>query len=254
MSGINERMSEDEYKSTYIESDYYKDTQFDSLTIDNWLNDDELKIFKDAGYSEDSFKVRDTAMAPLAKFHYDQDPEEHLTANYMIFSNFYDDPKWSHLVDIIQPKLEKTFGNGIYASHIHLLDSHFPYGLHNDAEQSNMKIAPHPAWTLIVPLDDYDSTTYVFKERSGVKDPVQWATQNNIPRNEDMCVSREIYERDFAPITSEEPFHYLTVDSTFKWKKGSCFAADRYKYHCSDNFFNHSVNSKQAIIMWTSRK
>ena len=102
-------------------------------------------------------------MAPLAKFHYDQDPEEHLTANYMIFSNFYDDPKWSHLVDIIQPKLEKTFGNGIYASHIHLLDSHFPYGLHNDAEQSNMKIAPHPAWTLIVPLDDYDSTTYVFR-------------------------------------------------------------------------------------------
>ena len=89
MSGIDERMSEDEYKSTYIESDYYKDTQFDSLTIDNWLNDDELKIFKDAGYSEDSFKVRDTAMAPLAKFHYDQDPEEHLTANYMIFRWLY---------------------------------------------------------------------------------------------------------------------------------------------------------------------
>jgi hypothetical protein len=243
------RVHDDEYKTTYYDSDFYKNTTFDSRTYENWLTDEELNIFEQAAYTSDVEYTHDTSMAPMsARLKIGQET----TAHYYKFGNFYSNPIWKPLVDIIQPKLEATFGKDIKASYIHVLHSLFPYGLHNDAEQPNIVLAPEPAWTLIIPLRDYPSKTYVFNERSNVKNPRLWAEKNNIQPS-DHCISPEVYEKDFAPIADYDIFRYLTVETTFQWKRGSCFAADRFKYHCIDNYFNHDIKGKKAIIMWTSK-
>ena len=187
-----ERIKKDEYLDKYIKSDYYKDTSFESQIHENWLSNEELDAFEEASKSDNIYYVHDTSMSPVAKrlgLEPNDDNNEYTTANYYIFNDFYTRPHWEHLVDIIQPKLEATFGNDIIASHIHVLDSRFPYGLHNDAEQENMKLAPNPAWTLIVPFDDYPSKTYIFNERSGYKDPWSWINNNEIPAN-DYCIDK----------------------------------------------------------------
>lgn len=252
MEDLNKRVDVDAYYQKYIESDHYKSKIFESKIYDNFLSDQELDAFDKAAQSDDIHFVKDVSMAPEAKRLFDEDLETHITAKYHIFDQFYTNPAWSHLVDIMQPKLEDTFGKGIRASHIHVLESHFPYGLHNDAEQRNMSIAPNPAWTLIIPFDDYPSKTYVFNERAGYKDPWSWVHGENILPNETHTVDLETFKTDFEPLTDYELMKYLTVETTFKWKRGSCFAADRYKYHCSDNYYNLGIKSKKAIIIWTS--
>lgn len=245
------RLDNDAYKEKYINTEYYKNDIFSSKIVDNFLTDEELNQFDLAANSEHIYYVKDTCMAPEAKRLFGQEIEEHVTAHYYIFDNFYDNPAWRPLVDILQPKLEKEFGN-LSISHIHVLDSYFPYGLHNDADQPNMVIAPKPAWTLIIPFNDYPSKTYVFNERSGFKDPWSWINSYNIQPNDDYSISYDTFTKDFAPITDYELMKYLTPECVFQWKRGSCFAADRYKYHCSDNYYNHGITHKKAIIMWTS--
>ena len=248
-----ERMNQKTYLDKYINSDYYKQTSFESKIYENWLSDEELDEFEKASQSEHIYYVHDVSMAPESERLGLGPAEEHTTAHYYIFDRFYDNPQWANLVDIIQPKLEATFGNDIVTSHIHVLDSKFPYGLHNDAEQQNMVLAPNPAWTLIVPLADYPSKTYVFNERSGYKDPWSWI-HNTGQTPGDYCIDEETWKKDFDPFTEYELMKYLTVQCTFPWKRGSCFAADRFNYHCSDNYYNYGLKSKKAIIMWTSIK
>lgn len=246
----SDRLADDEYLKRYIHNDYYKNTLFNSRTIDNFLSTAELDVFDNATKSNSIYYEHDLSMKKLAAEKLNSD--NLTTAHYYIFDRFYDKPDWDPLVDILQPKLEAVFGPGVKASHIHVLESHTPYGLHNDAEQSNMIIAPNPAWTLIIPFDNYDSRTYVFNERSGHKDPWEWIYKNNIQPNDTYAIDYDTYMRDFYPLTDYEVFKYLTIDSVFKWEKGSCFAADRFRYHCSDNYLNHGVTSKKAIIIWTS--
>lgn len=249
---IDERFDNDEYAEKYLKSDHYKSKEYSSRILNNFLSDEELAVFDEATRSPNIMYVHDTCMARTAKELLDEPEEDHTTAHYHIFDNFYSDPAWKHLVDIIQPKLEEEFGSNIMASHIHVLTSHFPYGLHNDADQSSIKIAPKPAWTLIIPFDDFPSKTYVFNERSGFKDPWSWIHANGIEPKDDYSIDRETFAKDFDPFTDYELMRYLTVETTYPWRKGSCFAADRYKYHCSDNYYNHGIRSKRAIIIWTS--
>jgi len=254
MINPNERLNSEEYSEKYLQGEYYEQKKFENRIVDNFLTDQELEEFWKASQCGETYDKKDTSMAPLAEKLFGQDPSTHTTANYHIFDNFYNNPNWSHLVDIIQPKLEKEFGSNIRASHIHVLDSWFPYGLHNDAEQPNMKLAPEPAWTLIIPFDTCESTTYVFNERSGFKDPMQFAKHYNVESHDLQTIglTQEQFDTDFAPITDPINLSYLTIETKFKWKRGSCFAADRFKYHCSSNFLNQGIKNKKAIILWTS--
>ena len=243
-------MNNDEYLKKYINQNAPVSDPCESIIIDNFLTDDEINQFIEASQHKNIYYVHDVSMGPIIKQHNISD--DPTTAHYWIFSDFYTNPSWRHLVDIIQPKLEQHFGK-LYASHIHVLDSRFPYGIHNDAEQANLELAPEPAWTLIIPLEDYDSKTYVFNERGTNKDPWGWVHANNIQSNETPGVDYDTWKLDFEPFTGYDILDYLTVETTFQWKKGSCFAADRYKYHCSDNYYNRGIKGKRAIIIWTSK-
>ena len=248
----DKRLTDEEYKKEFINSDYHKNTYFDSIIVNDFMNDEELNEFEKASQSEKIFHVVDTCMDNEVERLCGWRPEK--TADYFIFDNFYSNPNWSHLVDIIQPKLEKHLGKGLYASHIHVLDSYVPYGIHSDSEQPNIALAPHPAWTLIIPFNDYPSKTYQFHQRSSHKDPWSWIKSEGIVPLEDYSISHEVWEKDFSPLTGYNVFKYLTVESTFEWKKGAMFAADRFRFHCSDNYYNHGIKNKKAIILWTSLK
>ena len=53
--------------------------------------------------------------------------------------------------------------------------------------------------------------------------------------------------------TAELCQEYGVVSSQiFKWKKGSMFAAPRFRFHTSDNFLANGLTRKQAIVAWTS--
>jgi hypothetical protein len=253
MQPNDKRMDEQEYLDRFIRSDYAKQKDpLDSVTIDNFLTDSELDVFWAESQSDKVYHVHDTGMANEMLTRYGR--EQPTTANYYVFSNFYTDPKWTTLVDIIQPKLEAAFGDNIFASHIHVLDSHVPYGIHSDSEQPNMVLAPNPAYTLIIPFDDIDSKTYQFHQRSAHKAPWDWIHAENIPSLPDYSISKEMWESEFAPLTDYNLFLYLTVESAFQWRRGSLFAADRFRFHCSDNYYNKGITSKRAIVAWTSTR
>lgn len=252
---INEdRLSDEDYKNKYLTNEFFLNQ--DSLKtkqIENFLIDEELDIFENATNRDQIFHVEDTAMNASIERHYGEHiAKDKITANYYIYSNFYTDPTWKDLVDILQPKIEFEFGNGIYASHIHVLESHTPYGIHSDATTPNMKFAPVPAYTLIIPLETVDSRTYQFDQRSNHKVPYDWIREENIKPMKHESIGQELYERDFAPFTHYDMFKYLTIESVFQWKRGSLNAADRYRFHCSDNYFNRGLERKKAIVAWTS--
>lgn len=245
-------LNEADYRAQYIENDFHKSHCMDSIIVDDFFSDDDIAAFEEALSCEQLHTVHDKTdpnMLAMLKETYGE--EMPTTAYYLCYKEFYTLPDWKHLVDILQPKLDKHLGEGLYASHIHVLDSYIPYGMHTDAEQPNLELAPKPAWTLIIPLDDYDSTTYVFNERSSLKEPWHWVHEEGIEPG-DYSITREQWERDFAPFSDYELFRYLTIESTFKWKKGAMFAADRFRFHTSDNFLNHGLRNKRALILWTS--
>ena len=65
-----------------------------------------------------------------------------------------------------------------------------------------------------------------------------------------MCISEEVFEQDFAGLkTPKEWLKKLTLDGAYPWKAGSAICSDRYKYHSSDNYYNHGLKNKRAIIM-----
>lgn len=249
----DKRMDDQEYLDRFIRSDYAKNKDpLASITVENFLSDSELDTFWAESQSGKAYYVHDTCMTESVRKLCGRD--EPTTANYYIFNNFYSDKKWANLVDIIQPKLEATFGDNIFASHIHVLDSHVPYGIHSDSEQPNLVLAPNPAYTLIIPFDDVDSKTYQFHQRSSHKSPWDWVHAENIQPLPDYSISKEMWESEFAPLTDYNLFLYLTVESAFQWRRGSLFAADRFRFHCSDNYYNRGITSKRAIIAWTSTR
>ena len=75
------------------------------------------------------------------------------------------------LKEILHNRIQAWLGPDVYIPHCHVLDSHYPYGIHTDAQQAGFTFAPHPAWTVIIPLEDYNSKTYVFNEPSVQKTP-----------------------------------------------------------------------------------
>lgn len=221
--------------------------EYATKTIKGFLSPEEIKLFKIYSNHKDVKVITDDCMRPVWP-----DVEHECTAYYRIFKDFYSNREWLPLRNTLLPKIQQHFGDTISLPHIHVLQSRFPYGIHNDANQRGTDANPHPAWTLIIPLETVDSCTYVFNERSNYKDPDTWIRETNPPKHDKPAVDRDTYMVDFHPFTGEWVLDYLSVESKFSWVAGDCFAADRYKYHCSDNYFNRGLTGKDAIIIWTS--
>lgn len=213
----------------------------DTRIVENFLNDNELDILEKHFLETDDI-------------HENYNP--HGKNNELIFSGtyyiirYYED-KNKIVRDILQPKLEKEFGSNLKIQQIHIFDCFDPYNVHSDIDSGGPLLpeAPNPAWTLIIPLFDVDSHTITFNEGSQVKQPQNYIDDN--PPHGVPSIDTDTHKKYFSHV----PYHWfnwLTVDKIFPWKRGSLFAADRYKFHTSDNFLANGVKNKRAIIAWTS--
>lgn len=156
---------------------------------------------------------------------------------------------------ILEPKIKQHFGNDIFVNQGHILTSFIPYNIHTDARGGYgiPSDTYQAAWTFIIPLDNYDSSTIVFQQEADECEE-NWDDKYLIKKygwelhDEDPI----LFEKYLDGITNIERTSVYTVESIFKWKKGSMFAASRKKFHVSDNFPSRGVPEKRAIVMWTT--
>ena len=212
--------------------------EIDLRQIDNFLTDDEVAFIEQ--------RIM-TGCIPSANWSRDEAGGKVFSGNYYIFNPA--DPLFGDVMAMLTPKFQKEFHPQLFIQQIHILDAVDPYRIHSDVE-SGWLFSDHlttPAWTFIVPLATVDSHTVVFNESSETKD-VQGHTEKNLPIN---SVDDHTYNKYFSHI-NRGLLSWFSIDQIFKWKKGSMFAAPRFRYHTSDNFPANGVTSKRALIAWTS--
>lgn len=161
-----------------------------------------------------------------------------------IYWNYHQHPE---IEKILTPKLQNFIKRPLRVTDAHILEAKLPYLIHTDYIHNNQ--GDTPEYTIIIPLDDYDSVTVCFNE---------WAEDSN-----DFELFKQSYQGDkklkIDPkfvVNRLSHIHpkdivYLTVNNTFEWRKGSVFAMDRRYFHCSDNFIKRGLSTKRAIILWT---
>ena len=132
---------------------------FDNKIIPNFCSDEELAFL-------DKFIVENTtAWNNYLNPNYQKEGADPiLNAVYYSFPYYHE--IYKPVYDILEPKIREHFGD-LYIGEIHVFDSFDPYMVHTDIESG---IVENHAWTFIIPLDNYDSHTVVFKEGSMQKD------------------------------------------------------------------------------------
>jgi hypothetical protein len=150
--------------------------------------------------------------------------------------------------NILEPKIKSVTDIDLIFDHSHILHSMIPYNLHTDFYQKNMlnNAKIKPAYTIIIPLDDFKTSTFVFNQSDEDKE------LSNLDRTKVLedCVNNETRKNYLSHIKDTE-LDYLSVKEQFHWTKGSLHACDRRYIHCSDNY---NLDFKNAIIFWTSMK
>ena len=215
--------------------------QIDTRTVDNFLSNEELSI------------IEEMVMKIVTHENFNVTPEggQVKSGDYYVFD--YYDPAFQKIKDILDPKLTAEFGPDLFMEQIHIFDCIDPYRVHSDIA-SGWKKSPwptDPAWTLIIPLEDFDSNTVVFEEGSSIKDPYDYI--QNVAPYDPPHIDKDTINKYFSHIP-EHVFNWLTIENIFEWKKGAMFAADRFKFHTSDNFIGNGLASKRALIAWTRLK
>jgi hypothetical protein len=173
--------------------------------------------------------------------------EKKFTAYYRFF-DIHD----SWIRNMLIPKLEKHFFKGLDFMDFHILESFYPYTLHHDFAQNYPEDKPNPALTLIIPLEDYNSNTLVFKQQPKMvesKTALEWVENENPPKVKNP-ISDEFYQKY---LTHENPYlnDFLELEEIYSWKENVCFAASQYKFHTSDNFLANGIKKKMAVVIWT---
>ena len=90
--------------------------------------------------------------------------KKELTSYYYTWK-FYDSD-FADIRNILEPKVKSVIDVDLIFDHSHILHSLIPYSLHTDFYQKNMFNNPKivPAYTIIIPLDDFKTSTFVFNQ------------------------------------------------------------------------------------------
>ena len=176
---------------------------------------------------------------------YEDFNDKNILTSYYYTWKFYN-KDFTDIKEIIEPKIKSVIDVDLIYDHTHILHSLLPYNLHTDWYQERMikNDAIVPAYTIIIPLDNYDSSTFVFNQSDTDK------KLSNLDRSKvlENCVPHEIRNGQLSHVKQSE-LDFLSIKEQFKWTKGSLHACDRRHVHCSDNY---SENFKSAIIIWSS--
>lgn len=163
---------------------------------------------------------------------------------------FSDEPRYARANAIIRKKVDEHFGKDVIIGGWHILTAYFPYRAHGDAVYGEYGINDfnYGAWTLIIPLDNYPSATILYNEHSfHTKFIPQWREGQPIKNAID-----EETRLKYLTLEAPETVAKLSIEEIFHWERNVCFAASRYKFHGSDDFYNHGVPFKRGVIVWTA--
>jgi len=211
--------------------------QIPTKTVDKFLSSEEIKLI------ENIMSTTEVDLNESGKEH----GQHH--ANYY-YIKLYEHQPHQAISDILLPKLKSSLHSEIYIDDCHIMESFIPYTPHSDT----LTPVPGPgyrhAWTIIIPLADYHSNTFIFEEECDwTKSVTEWVKKNKVkPKN---AISDYMYETYFTHCLKEE-FKYLTIHDIFPWRKGWMNATSRVRFHTSDNYLSRGLSNKRAIVMWTS--
>lgn len=209
-------------------------------TIPNFFTEEELEIIE--SYPKKYPELNGKSMAS----------EPWMDPNFVereIFA-FNDDSKYTKANNILRQKVNQHFGTDVIIGGWHILTAYFPYRAHGDAVYGEYGIDDYHygAWTLIIPLDDYPSATILYNEHSfHTKFIPLWARGQPVKNAID-----EETRLKYLTLEAKETVDKLSIEEIFHWKRNTCFAASRYKFHGSDDFYGHGVPFKRGIIVWTA--
>ena len=213
--------------------------RFPHKIIPNFLDSEELAIVQR--------DVVDTA--DPSSIHYDRGTGADHSAIIYPFFDWIE--KHRTVFKILLPRLRLHFNQHIKLDTCHVLDSRVPYGIHTDVDSGGFDPAGDrdAAWTFIIPLEDYNSHTIIFKEgHDRIKTLMDWVQETNPAEHE---IDDEFHQRYLTHVDRRD-LRYLTPEAVFPWRRGHLFAADRRCFHVSDNFPANGVVSKRAIIIWST--
>jgi hypothetical protein len=160
-------------------------------------------------------------------------------------------PSYRAVANILVPRFQQQFGPDISLDNAHILDAYVPYGIHTDVMSAGFDPngTKDAAWTFIIPLDNYDSSTLVFSQQHDtIKTLDRWIAETGaVPHG----IDDDLHQQYLTHVDRLD-LRYLDVEDIFPWRKGSLFAASRRKFHTSDNFPAKGVKCKRAIVIWST--
>ena len=209
--------------------------------ISNFLTESAVDILKSYdGYDPDNLMTRsfDTGSNTTG--------EKELSV-WGLDSDHYTEPK-----TIFLDAIKKHLGDDIILNTWHILTAYFPYRAHTDGlyGEYGLDEKEYPnGYTLVVPLEDYDSYTIVYDQYQIDDKSITTFIANNDPID---SIDDEFYEK-YLTHEARENMRYFSVNTVFPWKKGDCLIMDRFQWHGSDHFHT-KIPEKKAIIAWTTIK
>lgn len=230
-------------KTVYEDNPVRDDEEFPIVPtkiIDNFFTDEEIDFIKSF---VDNFPERNhghTGMEPNY-------PKDFIERRIFVFN---DVPEYEIVNELLTTRIKQHFHPQLIIGNMQILTAYFPYRAHGDAifGEYGWNEDTYAAWTLIIPLDDYNSNTILFNETSYKTKLVPEYIKDREPIDK---IDKETYEKYFT-LESDHNMRFFSIDQVYKWKKAQCFAASRYKFHGSDNFLKKGLSFKQAIICWTA--
>jgi hypothetical protein len=208
-----------------------------SIMQDNFLDDFEIELVQKIIYEKNNA--------------YDDIRDNVLRSRYYTWSFYNKD--YAVIKDIFTEKLKKTTGINLIVNHSHILDSFIPYTIHTDYYQEKpVGKNLEPAYTMIIPLDNYNSNTIVFNQFSEIKSFESYIdNKNSLIISDSNRIPKETVDQYLTHLP-ENFVNYLSLKEIFHWKKGSAHFCDRRYFHCSDNYNRNNLTGKKAIIFWCS--
>ncbi len=162
------------------------------------------------------------------------------------------------VMEIIGDRLQSTLGARPVLGSCWVLDEHYPLGLHTDSFQSAVGPNEDLYYTIIIPIDDFETCTVLTNQYCEVPSHAQTQEvylkeylKNQKPLPKDQRITDEFWKQNLSH-SGELNRPFFSLEQTFRWAKGSLLAFDRRKWHASDNFLKNGLDKKVAIVSFTS--
>jgi hypothetical protein len=211
-----------------------------TVIVDNFFSEDEIDFIKSF---IDNYPERNTAHSGTEP----TKPSNFIERNILSFDESLE---YEDVNELVHGRIKQKLHPSTVIGSWQILTQFFPYRAHSNAIYGEYKWDEnhYAAWTLIIPLDTFDSRTIIFNEYSYKTKLVPEFIENRTPVNK---IDDETYEK-YLTLESPDSMKYFSIEDIVKWEKSKGIAISRYKFHADDNFLKYKLPYKQAIIAWTA--